>query len=168
MGFDSFGSRAAAESERRIRPSAASWTISADVNVLLMLANANAVAGRTGVRLAMSARPLTPVQLDPSGNRIVTEAPGIASFVRVRSRVAWSRASSCSVGVGFEGTTPGGGLDGAGDPSPAIGPDDAPVDPAAATGELALDGGSPLVCAFADARLEPASSIPARPPVVWT
>src|SRR6266550_5793833 len=98
------GRSVTARSFSRRRPSATSWTISADVNVLLMLANAKAVDGFTGTRADTSARPLTPVQLVPSGNRIVVETPGIPSRVLTRSRVAWSRAWSswvcCSAVIG--------------------------------------------------------------------
>jgi hypothetical protein len=74
-----------------------------------MLAKAKAVSGVTGVFVATSARPETPVQLVPSGNRIVTEAPGIAFFARSRSSVDWSRDSSAVRGLA------GGGLEAPGE-----------------------------------------------------
>ena len=71
-----------------------------------MLAKANAVSGVAGVFVATLANPDAPDQLVPSGNRTVADRPGMASFVRARSMVAWSRRSSAaraSVGMTPEG-----------------------------------------------------------------
>jgi hypothetical protein len=129
-----------------------------------MLAKANAVVGFTGVRVATSARPLTPVQLEPSGKRIVTDTPGIASFTRTRSSVAWSAVRRSWSAVG-----PGGGAIGDADGPGAVvpvGPAEAPVDGPGAIA-TSLDPGLRLV---PGARLGPgptlASAAPARPPVV--
>ena len=83
-----------------------------------MLAKANAVSGVAGVFVATSANPDAPDQLVPSGNRTVADRPGMASFVRARSMVAWSRRSSAaraSVGMRPEGLGEGRAADGAGD-----------------------------------------------------
>src|SRR5213595_3141994 len=96
------GTSAAAESVKASRPSPTSWRIMADVSVLLMLAKANAVSGVTGRFAATSARPETPVQLVPSGSRIVAETPGIASVLRALSSVAWRRARSTDAASGAD------------------------------------------------------------------
>src|SRR3954466_15121254 len=95
--------------------------MSADVNVLLTLANANAVSAVTGTTAATSASPLTPVQRDPSGMRMVADTPGIPSFTRARSSVAWSCADRADARSVDE--PPGGGMEGDGDEG---GPDAAP------------------------------------------
>ena len=92
------GRRVAAESVSRSRPSSTSWRMSAEVNVLLTLAKANAVSGVTFVPAATSASPLTPVHVVPSGRRIVADTPGIASLTRIRSSAAWSRRPSRAAG----------------------------------------------------------------------
>ena len=88
------GRRPAAESVRLSRPSSTSWRIRADVNVLL---DARVGEGRVGadrgpggdVGEAAAAGPARAV-----GEDQVAETPGIASWVRMRSRAAWRRAAT--------------------------------------------------------------------------
>ncbi len=58
------------------RPSSTSFRTRAAVNVLLMLAIEKAVSAVTARRAATSANPVLPVQWRPSGQVIVTLAPG--------------------------------------------------------------------------------------------
>ena len=69
------------------------------MNVLLTLATAKAVSVCTGVLALTSARPLVPSHRVPSGKRIATEMPGIASRSRRRSSRAWSAMRTAVVAV---------------------------------------------------------------------
>src|SRR6478752_6352496 len=112
------GSRFTAGSLSDSLPSSISWRITAEVKVLLMLAKANAVSGVAGVFDATRAKPDAPDQLVPSGNRTVADRPGMASFVRARSIVAWSRRSSAaraSAGISPDGLGEGWAAEGAAD-----------------------------------------------------
>src|SRR5258706_15270673 len=137
--------------------------MSAEVNVLLTLAKANAVSGATATPARTSASPLTPVQLVPSGNRIVAEIPGIPSRPRRRSRVDWRRRSS--------GTGPpaiGGPADADGTGGDAGGPDCAGAEGAGADGPT--DEDAELADGPSDDRAPSAtwSGGPFRPPAART
>jgi hypothetical protein len=93
------------------------------VNVLLMLATANAVSGRTGTRWATSASPAVPVHVVPSDQRIVAEMPGVPVARRKRFNAAWRARDGtlASAPGGGGGATDGAGAelaDGAGTDAP--------------------------------------------------
>jgi len=80
----------------------------AAVNVFDTLAAENAVSDVTGRRVATSASPAVPRQVEPSANRMAAEIPGMPYFARRRS----SRASRTARRIGVaRGMPRRGGLD---------------------------------------------------------
>ena len=77
--------------------------MSAAVNVLVTLARANAVSGVTATLPRMSAMPLAPVQVVPSGKMTVTDTPGIANFARMRSSRSAIATRMAGVALGPRG-----------------------------------------------------------------
>ena len=93
-------SSGAAGWSRRRRPLSTRSMTSAAVKVLLRDAAAKGVPGRTGVPLATSARPATPVQRVPSRRIRVAETPGVPVSVRhvaIRASSATKSAAAGSV-----------------------------------------------------------------------
>ncbi|HET9613495.1 MAG TPA: hypothetical protein VFP22_01680, partial [Candidatus Limnocylindrales bacterium] len=123
------------------------------MNVLLMLATAKAVSGRTVAPVATSAYPDVPVQVVPSAKITVADAPGIASFTRRRSSTPWSAARVAALSTaGLEdgGEEPNADPEGPGPPLVAAEPpatgggDSMPADGRVATEDPGPGDGVPI------------------------